>query len=35
MSAAVTQTIALAITTIWNSCLYKTRIFKTAEPIVD
>ena len=28
MSAAVTRTIALAITTIWNSYLYKTRIFR-------
>ena len=29
LPAVVTRTIALAITTIWNFYLYKTRIFKT------
>ena len=29
--AVVTRTIALAITTIWNFYLYKTRIFKSDE----
>jgi len=31
LPAAVTRTIALAITTIWNFYLYKTRIFKSGE----
>ena len=31
LPATVTRTIALAITTIWNFYLYKTRIFKTDE----
>ncbi len=31
----VTRTIALGITTIWNFYLYRTRIFKTDEPLVD
>jgi putative flippase GtrA len=32
--AVATRTLALAITTIWNFYLYKTRIFKTdAEPV--
>lgn len=30
--AVVTRTVALLITTIWNFYLYKTRIFKKAEP---
>ena len=29
--AVVTRTIALAITTIWNFYLYKTRIFKNSD----
>jgi putative flippase GtrA len=33
--AAISRTVALAITTIWNFYLYKTRIFKTDEPILD
>jgi putative flippase GtrA len=34
--ATVSRTIALAITTLWNFYLYKTRIFKTGSgPIVD
>lgn len=32
--AVVTRTIALAITTIWNFYLYRTRIFKTDEGLV-
>lgn len=31
----VTRTLALGITTIWNFYLYKTRIFKTDDPIID
>ena len=31
----VTRTLALAVTTIWNFYLYKTRIFKTDDPIID
>jgi putative flippase GtrA len=34
LPAVVTRTIALAITTIWNFYLYKTRIFKQDEPIL-
>lgn len=30
--AVVTRTAALLVTTIWNFYLYKTRIFKKAEP---
>lgn len=30
----ITRTIALAITTIWNFYLYKTRIFKTDDPVI-
>jgi len=33
--ATVSRTIALGLTTIWNFYLYKTRIFKTAGPIID
>lgn len=33
--AAISRTIALGITTIWNFYLYKTRIFRTDAPIVD
>lgn len=35
LPAVVTRTIALGVTTIWNFYLYKTRIFKTDEPILD
>lgn len=31
--AAVARTIALAVTTIWNFYLYKTRIFKTVPEV--
>lgn len=31
----ISRTIALAITTLWNFYLYKTRIFKTDEPVID
>lgn len=31
MPAAITRTLALGITTIWNFYLYKTKIFKTDE----
>ena len=31
LPAVVTRTLALAITTIWNFYLYKTRIFKTGS----
>lgn len=31
LPVVVTRTLALAITTIWNFYLYKTRIFKNAE----
>lgn len=31
----ITRTIALGITTLWNFYLYKTRIFKTDDPIID
>lgn len=34
LPAVITRTLALAVTTIWNFYLYKTRIFKTdAEPL--
>ena len=33
--AVISRTIALAITTIWNFYLYRTRIFKTDDPIID
>jgi putative flippase GtrA len=34
LPAVVTRSLALAITTIWNFYLYRTRIFKTdAEPV--
>lgn len=34
LPAVTTRTLALAVTTIWNFYLYKTRIFKTdAEPL--
>jgi putative flippase GtrA len=32
--AVVSRTLALASTTIWNFYLYKTHIFKTADPVV-
>lgn len=32
---AISRTIALAITTFWNFYLYKTRIFKTEDPLID
>lgn len=35
LPAAVLRTLALAITTIWNFYLYKTRIFNIAKPIID
>lgn len=31
LPAAVTRTLALAATTVWNFYLYKTRIFKTGQ----
>lgn len=31
----ITRTLALAATTIWNFYLYRTRIFKTDEPVID
>lgn len=31
----VTRTIALAITTLWNFYLYRTRIFKSDDSIID
>lgn len=31
----ISRTIALGITTVWNFYLYKTRIFKTEDPIID
>lgn len=34
MPAVVTRTIALAVTTLWNFYLYKTRIFKNADALV-
>lgn len=33
--AVVSRTLALGITTVWNFYLYKTRIFKTGEVIVQ
>lgn len=35
LPAVVTRTIALGVTTIWNFYLYRTRIFKTEEPLLD
>ncbi len=35
LPAVATRTLALGITTIWNFYLYKTRIFKTDEPVID
>lgn len=35
LPAVATRTIALAVTTIWNFYLYKTRIFKTNDAIID
>jgi putative flippase GtrA len=32
--AVVTRTVALAITTVWNFYLYKTRIFKQTEEVI-
>lgn len=34
LPAVATRTLALAITTIWNFYLYKTRIFKRSEEVV-
>lgn len=34
LPAAATRTAALGITTIWNFCLYKTKIFKTNDNLV-
>lgn len=33
--AVVTRTIALGITTLWNFYLYRTRIFKTDDVVID
>lgn len=33
--AVVTRTLALGITTFWNFYLYRTRIFKTENPVID
>jgi putative flippase GtrA len=33
--AVVSRTLALAITTIWNFYIYKTRIFKDAEELLS
>ncbi len=33
--AVVSRTLALGTTTIWNFYLYRTRIFKTDDPIID
>lgn len=33
--AIVSRTLTLGITTIWNFYLYRTRIFKTDDPIID
>jgi putative flippase GtrA len=35
LPAVATRTLALGITTIWNFYLYRTRIFKTDEPVFD
>jgi putative flippase GtrA len=35
LPAVATRTLALGITTFWNFYLYKTRIFKTDEVIID
>ena len=35
LPAVASRTLALGITTIWNFYLYKTRIFKTDEPLID
>ena len=35
LSLVIIRTIALAMTTVWNYYLYKTRIFKTDEPLVS
>jgi putative flippase GtrA len=35
LPAVATRTLALGITTIWNFYLYKTRIFKTDDAIID
>jgi putative flippase GtrA len=35
LDPAIARTIALGITTFWNFYLYKTRIFKTDDPIID
>lgn len=33
--AVITRSLALGITTIWNFYLYRTRIFKTDNPLID
>jgi putative flippase GtrA len=33
--AVISRTIALAITTLWNFQLYKTKIFKTPDPVIN
>lgn len=33
--ATISRTIALAITTLWNYYLYKSRIFKSTAPVID
>lgn len=35
LPAVATRTLALGITTIWNFYLYKTRIFKTDDVVID
>lgn len=35
LPAVATRTLALAVTTIWNFYLYKTRIFKTDDVVID
>jgi putative flippase GtrA len=35
LPAVFTRTLALAVTTIWNFYLYKTRIFNTPNPVID
>ncbi len=35
LPAVVTRTLALGITTVWNFYIYKTRIFKNSEEIIN
>ncbi len=35
LPAVVCRTLALGVTTIWNFYLYRTRIFKTDDPLID